>query len=186
MSLQYTGGTQLIDPIALLRRAEIKEGDIVAEFGCGTSGHLVFPAAHLVGPKGKVYAVDILKSVLQSIESRRKVEGADNVETLWADVERAGALRIADKTVDMVVLLHILAQVRQRAGMLAEALRIMKPGGTLLVCDWLKTASPLGPPVEARIDGAAVTALARAAGFSCEAAFDVGPYHFGMVCREKS
>lgn len=185
MSIQLKGGTALIDPGALLARAGIKQGDTIVEFGCGTSGHLVFPAAHLVGPTGNVYAVDILKSALAAIESRRKMEGADNVETIWADLERPSALsRISSSSVDIVVMLHILGQVKEQQHMLSETARILKPGGVLLICDWVLTAIPLGPPLAHRLDPAAAKQYAQAGGFVPKEEFNVGSYHWGMVLKK--
>ncbi len=186
MSIQLRGGTALIDPGALLAHAGIKQGDVVVEFGCGTSGHLVFPAAHLVGPTGNVYAVDILKSALAAIESRRKMEGADNVQTIWADLERSGSLsKIAASSVDIVVMLHILGQVKEQQHMLAETARILKPEGVLLICDWVLTATPLGPPPAHRLDPLVAKQYVQAGGFTTKDEFSVGAYHWGIVCKKK-
>lgn len=183
--MQLRGGTQLIDSVALLTRARIKQGDVVAEFGCGTSGHLVFPAAHLVGSKGRVYAIDILKSALGAIESRGKLEGVDNVETVWADLERAGGLKLPEQSVDLVILLHIVGQVKEKETMLKEALRILKPGGTLLIADWKMTSTPLGPPPQKRLDPAIAKQLALSAGFELKEEFEAGKYHYGLVYKKK-
>ncbi len=121
MAIQLRGGNQLLDAVKILEQGGIKDGYTVADLGCGTSGHFVFPAAHLVGPKGKVYAVDILKSVLQAIDSRTRLEGVDNVEAVWSDLERAGGLKITPGSVDLTLLLNILALVKDKeTGMIAE------------------------------------------------------------------
>lgn len=185
MALQFHGGNALIDPVALLKAAGIKQGDAVADLGCGATGHFVFPAAHLVGPKGKVYAVDILKSVLEAIASRAKIEGVDNVEGMWADLERPGGMKIADGSVDLTVLVNDLSQIPDKETVAKEAARITKAGGTLVVGDWKKTAAPLGPPPGARLDPEYVKELAGRAGFELTREFEAGPYHFGMVFKRK-
>lgn len=181
MALKFHGGNELIDPVKLLEAGGISEGYTVADLGCGASGHFVFPAAQLVGPQGKVYAVDILKSVLEAIESRGKLEGVDNVERVWADLERFGALQIAAGTVDLTLLVNDLSQIPARETVMREAARITKSGGTLIVGDWKRTASPLGPPPERRLDPATVKQLAGASGFELTVEFDAGPYHYGLV-----
>ena len=186
MAIQLRGGGALINSIDLLTRAEIKQGDSVAEFGCGTSGHLIFPAAHLVGKSGKVYAIDILKPALEAMESRAKMEGVENVETVWADLERPGALKIADASVDLVILLHIVGQVKEKEIMCREAARILKPGGTILIADWKITATPFGPPPEKRLNPTMAKQLASAAGGELKQEFDAGPYHYGLVFKRKS
>lgn len=186
MPIQWHGGNELIDPVKLLEAGGIKQGDTVADLGCGASGHFVFPAAHFTGPQGKVYAVDILKSVLSAIDSRAKLEGVDNVEAIWADLERPGAMKIADGTVDLTLLVNDLSQIPARETVAAEAARITKAGGTLVVGDWKRTASPLGPPPERRLDPAVAKQLVGAKGFELIKEFDAGPYHYGLVFRKRA
>lgn len=185
MSLEIRGGNELIDPVKLLEQGGIKQGDIVADLGCGSAGHFVFPAAHLIGPQGKVYAVDLLKSVLSAIESRAKLEGADNVETVWSDLERAGGLKIAERSVDLTLLLNTLAQVRDKQTTVREAARILKPGGTLLVADWKMSQTPLGPPVERRLDRERAKQIVGAEGFEFAGEFEAGKHHWGLIFKKR-
>lgn len=185
MSIQLRGGNQLLDAVNMLEQGGIKQGYIVADLGCGTSGHFVFPAAHLVGPKGKVYAADILKVVLNAVESRAKLEGVDNVETVWADLERSGGLRIPVSSVDLTLLLNILWLVKEKETLFREAARITKTNGTLVISDWKSGHSPLGPPPEKRLDRENVKLLAKNAGFEFVREFEAGKYHFGMVFRKQ-
>ena len=183
--MNFHGGNELIDARKLLTRAGIKQGDIVAELACGATGHFVFPAAHMVGSTGRVYAVDILKPVLEAILSRAKLEGVDNVETVWTDLEKPGAMKIADGSADLTLLINDLSQIPARATVLSEAARITKSGGTLLVGDWKQTASPFGPPTERRLNPAIVRQLSQEAGFEYSEEFEAGPYHFGLIFRKK-
>ena len=185
MSIRIHGGNELIDAKKLLTRAGIKQGNTVADLGCGTNGHFVFPAAHMVGSTGRVYAVDLLKPVLDSIRSRSKMEGVDNVEPIWADLERSRGMKIADGSVDLTILVNDLSQIPQKTTVAQEAARITKSGGTLVVGDWKQTASPLGPPAEKRITPAIARQLAQDAGFEYSEEFEAGPYHFGLIFRKK-
>ncbi|MDO8505106.1 MAG: methyltransferase domain-containing protein [bacterium] len=185
MSINFHGGNELIDARKLLTRAGIKQGDIVGELACGATGHFVFPAAHMVGSTGRVYAVDIIKSVLEAVRSRAKLEGVDNVETVWGDLERFQGMKIADGSVDLAVLVNDLSQIPKKEIVLQEAARITKSGGTLLVGDWKQTASPLGPPPEKRLTPAIVRQLAQEAGFEYSEEFEAGPYHFGLIFHKK-
>lgn len=186
MSLQLRGGNELIDPVKLLEHGGIKQGDVVADLGCGSAGHFVFPAAHLVGAKGKVYAVDILKSVLGAIQSRERLEGLDNVQEVWADLEKPGATKIAAGSVDLVLLLNTLFQTKDKAAVLAEASRIAKAGGTLVVAEWKSSGAPFGPAVELHIDKNSIRSLAQSAGFELKEEFEAGPYHYGLVLKKRA
>lgn len=181
MAIQLRGGNQLLDAVKILEQGGIKGGYVVADLGCGTSGHFVFPSAHLVGPKGKVYAVDVLKSALQAIDSRTRLEGVDNVEAVWSDLERANGLKIAPGTVDLTLLLNILALVKDKETVVREAARITKSSGTLVVSDWKSGHSPLGPPSEKRLVPEEIKRIVQSAGFEFVREFEAGQYHFGMV-----
>lgn len=186
MSIQLRGGNELIDPVKLLERGVIKQGQVVADLGCGSAGHFVFPAAHLVGAQGKVYAVDVLKPVLAAIQSRERLEGLDNVEGVWADLEKPGATKIAAGSVDLVLLLNTLFQTKDKAAVLREAGRIAKAGGTLIIAEWKSSGVPLGPAVELRVDKNTIRTLAPSADFELKEEFEAGPYHYGLVFSKRA
>ncbi|NQU83923.1 MAG: class I SAM-dependent methyltransferase [Parcubacteria group bacterium] len=170
-------GTKLLNPLEILKNVGVQEGMIITDLGCGTMGHFVFPASHLVGEKGIVYAVDILKPALAGVESRAKMEGATNVKTIWSDIEILGGTKIKDGTVNITFVINVGAG----SEMLKEAVRLTKKGGKILVIDWGKGASPLGPPPEKRPDTEKIKTDAKGLGLSLEKEFKAGPYHFGMT-----
>ena len=86
-----TGANTFIDVNFILEKAQISERMKVADLGCGASGHFVFPAASLVGKDGKVFAVDILKVILENIRKRAELENYANIQTVWTDLEVFGA-----------------------------------------------------------------------------------------------
>jgi len=171
----------LLDAEKLLTRVGVRIGYIVADLGCGTSGHFVIPAVKLVGPSGKVYAVDILKSALNGVESRAKLEGLTGIETVWADCEVPRGVKIADNSIDVVLVINNLFQSKKRAAFLWEASRIAKPGGKVVLVDWKPAASPLGPPAESRVAPEAAKAAAMSIGLKYSEAFEPGQYFWGLV-----
>lgn len=183
MAVKISGGNELINPKKLLEQGGLKAGSVVADLGCGSSGHFVFPAAHLVGEKGRVYAVDILPAVLQSIESRAKLEGLLNVVRVWADLERSGALQV-EGGVDIALLVNTLFQVKDAATVIKEAARVLKPGGVLLVAEWKATSTLFKPLAMMRVDSSMVQQWARDAGLTFDHEFEAGPYHYGLVFRK--
>ncbi|MBI2098851.1 methyltransferase domain-containing protein [Candidatus Uhrbacteria bacterium] len=168
-------GSEVLNPKALAEKMGVAEGMTVADLGCGTQGHFVFPAAHLVGSKGKVYAVDILKSALSGVESRAKVEEVDNVETVWSDLEVYGGTKVPE--LDLAMLINNLP----KEPMLKEAARVVKKGGKLVVIDWKPSAAPLGPPSKDRVDKDRIKNLLISWRFRLTEDFEAGPYHFGLV-----
>ena len=58
----------MVDPQLLFEKAQLQPGMHIADLGCGRLGHIVFPALKFVGETGLIYAVDILKDVLEDIK----------------------------------------------------------------------------------------------------------------------
>lgn len=174
-------GTQLIDPVKVLEAGRIHEGQTVADFGCGALGHLVFPAARMVGAGGTVYAVDIMKSVLQSIESRKEIEGTPQVKAVWGDIERPRGLKIPDGSVNLTLVVNNLFLAKDKMGVGREAWRVLKSFGVLVVVDWKSTKTPFGPSVGERVEKEQAKILMLTAGFRFVNEFEPGPYHYGLV-----
>lgn len=144
-------GNELINPFKTLERAGIREGDTVADLGCGALGHFVFPAAQLVGGNGRVYAVDIDKNALKAIERSAKHEQYWNIIPVWSDIEVVRAARIRDGACHLVIVANNLYLSRQRAGLVAEAMRLTAPGGRILVIEWQACRTAVGPAPEHRM-----------------------------------
>ncbi len=174
--------TKLLNPQELLtKQLELKYGNYVGDLGCGGAGYFSIPAAKLVGGRGKIYAVDILKSALEGVKSKAKLENILNIETVWSDLERLGATNIPEATLDSALLINILFQSRDNKTLFEEAKRLLKQGGKLLVVDWKIEPTPFGPPITDRMSPEKVRAVALTIGFSEEKFFDAGPYHYGFI-----
>ena len=177
----YIGGTELLDPVALLSRIGVRPGMHVADLGCGVTGHLIIPAARMVGKDGRAYAVDVQQSVLRAVESRAVSDGLGNVTTVWSDVERVGATRIPAATLDVVLVVNTLFLTPKRESVLREAARLLKSGGLVLVVEWKPIATAVGPALAQRISADTVRIAARSAGLTEREEFDAGQFHYGLV-----
>ncbi|MDO9399298.1 MAG: methyltransferase domain-containing protein [bacterium] len=176
-----TGGNALIDTALILAKAHVSEKMKVADLGCGTSGHFVFPVAKIVGKKGILYAVDILKTVLETIAKRARIENCENVKTIWSNLEVFGATKIESASIDISLLINTLYQSHKRAEIVREAIRLIKQGGRLVIVEWKNVAVPFGPPVEERVSKELMVATANRLGMHLEDEFDAGPYHYGLI-----
>ncbi len=108
----------------------IKRGDTVLDFGCGRGGFTV-AAAEMVGPEGKVYALDVHPLALKLVRTEMRRRDLANVETIQAD----GPTGLADGSVDVVLLYDIFHDLASPETVLAELARVMKPEGVLSVTD---------------------------------------------------
>ena len=105
-----------------------------------------------MGPKGTVYAVDINTSALSNLKSRININGQRNIVPVWADIEKLGSTRIPDNACDAVFLVKVLYQVEHRDKAIAEAARILRPKGTLVVVEWRMARTAIGPDIQQRVN----------------------------------
>ena len=119
----------------MLKRIGIRKGQTVVDFGCG-SGTYTIPAAKIVGQRGRVYALDKDKEVLDELMQKAVSADLSSIERM----ETSGKLEIelTDDSVDVVLLFDVfhsyyLPQAADRRRLLGEIYRIMKPTGFISV-----------------------------------------------------
>lgn len=171
----------MLDANLIFTKAQVGEKTKVADLGCGSSGHFIFPAAKLVGKKGLVYAVDILRTALETINKRARVENFPNIKTIWSNLEIFGATKIEAGSLDVAFLINTLYQSHKRAEILRESVRLIKKNGRLVVVEWKNIAAPFGPPPEERVKKELVDAALKRFGLRLEEEFDAGQYHYGLI-----
>ena len=118
---------RLFEPPRKLIEPYVKNGQVVADLGCG-SGYYTLALAKLVGPKGKVYAVDLGKNCIRALEQRTPKGGYRNIEAYASSASDVSFIK--DRSVDFVLangLLCSMSDHRQLA--VNEIKRILKPKG---------------------------------------------------------
>ena len=115
----------------VLRSVGVGSGQTVLDFGCG-AGACALAAARLVGPGGRVYAVDMKEDLLKALSRRADFEGLSHLHTLLAEGSR-GPAGIEPGTVDIALLYDVLQLVDQKEELLNCLRRALKPGGVLSV-----------------------------------------------------
>ncbi|OGI59787.1 hypothetical protein A2814_00355 [Candidatus Nomurabacteria bacterium RIFCSPHIGHO2_01_FULL_38_19] len=173
------------DPVKNLKAFGLRDDSIVADLGAGT-GYYTLAAGEAV-PRGKVYAVEIVKDFLTTIKNKITEAHLNNIEILWGNVERLGGTSLGDNIVDAVIASNILFQVEDKNKFIEEIKRILKPGGKVLLIDWSVENSPKSDSksVVVKLKGAISAHRAREIfeqkGFVLERDIDAGAHHYGMI-----
>jgi ubiquinone/menaquinone biosynthesis C-methylase UbiE len=112
----------------------VDEGMIVLEPGSGM-GFFTLPLARMVGPTGKVVALDVQPKMLSVL--RRRAEKVVLLNRIELRLVEADGLDVKDLAgaVDLVAALHMVHEVPDEAGFFAEVREALKPDGKLLIIE---------------------------------------------------
>jgi len=161
----------------VLQMIDVEEHMAAAEFGCGVADFAVALAKKL--KNGRIYALDIQEEKLSVVRSRLALEKLRNVTTMLRDLEDSKGSTLQDDFLDIVVIPNLLFHAKNKYGIIEEAVRIIKPGGKILIVDWLKRS-----PFNSRnhvISPDEVKNMAGKLGLFLEKEFAAGDYHYALL-----
>jgi ubiquinone/menaquinone biosynthesis C-methylase UbiE len=138
----------------------ISDGSVVADLGAA-GGWFTVRLSRRVGPTGRVYAQDIQKPMIESMDRRFRREGLRNVTTVLGTEEDPKL----PAPVDAVLIAGVYGELAQPVEWLTNVVRSLKPAGRVGVVDFRKDGFGPGPDtLEERVDEEVVIKDAKQAG----------------------
>jgi len=162
------------NPLDILTDIGVGPGTYFVDAGCG-NGFFTLPAARIAGPDGHVWGFDINPAKINSLKEEATAEGITNLSLAVGRAEETVVCRNCADFVFYGVVLHDFFNLSK---VLANAQKMLKPGGKLVNLDWKKEEMQYGPAFEKRFSIKEASGIITAAGFTIEDINEKGLYHY--------
>ena len=173
--LDSEGRIKELRPYELVKDvAGVRDGMVCIDFGSG-SGTFALPLASYVGDAGKIYAVDRSAEMLEHLRAKNP---PPNVILVQRDVEQTG---LDNGIADVCLLAFILHEVKVPDRLMAEAFRLLKPGGRVMVVEWKAELASPGPPQKVRLTRGQVEQLFKQVGLALVMYIDWSVNHYVVI-----
>ena len=149
----------VLPPALILGDIGLESHAIWADIGCGT-GFFTIPLANEVK---QVYALDIRAEMLSDLNESLTQLQIHNVKVLQSEENH---FPLPNQLVDGILTSLVLHEVNQPIEFFHELDRILQTGGRLVVIEWAKASTEMGPPLDHRLSIQQLDDWALATGFS--------------------
>lgn len=152
----------------------------IVEIGAGTGLFAAQFAAR--APHALVHAVDIEPVMVEWVTANRPEVAAGRILPLLAQETR---VPLESSSADIVYMINLHHELASPAESYAEALRLLRPGGRLMLADWAPGESPRGPSQAVRVPAEEVAAMLRDVGFGEVVVHDGALPYAWLITAEK-
>lgn len=164
-----------LDPENTLNKAGFRDGMTICDIGAGTG---VFTFAAAASSSGDIYALDISEAMVEYLNKRRTEKNALNVKVIRVTSDN---LPVPESVCDMAVMSTVLHELKNKDLMLLEIKRILKNSGKLLIIDWHKRETPIGPPLRHRLSDRETEMICLGNGFLTVGSFLLGENFYALL-----
>ena len=168
-------------PQEVVKALNIKEGEVIADIGAG-SGYFTFRLAQAVGRTGRVYAVDINADMIRHLNRRVRDMKVENVVTILCAPDDP---LLCDGSVNRVFICDTWHHIEGHPHYLALLKKMLKPGGEVIMVDFKKEQTPIGPPMQMRIARDDLVREMESNGFELAKEHKLLDYQYFLVFKAK-
>lgn len=169
-----------LDPKNTLLKAGFQDGQTLCDIGAGT-GIFSFPAAKI--SNNTIYAIEISDEMI-ALLSNRAIE--NKTKNIIVNKINANELPLDNNSCDMALLVTVFHELNDKDAMLKEIKRILKESGKLLLIEFYKKQTPLGPPLEHRIAEEIVEKTFTSNGFKLSNKFSLGDNLYSLILENSN
>lgn len=169
---------EYLDPDAMWAALGSPRPSNIVEIGAGT-GVFACRFAELA-PEAEVYAVDVEPAMVRWMLENCALSACGRLHPM---LSRETVVPLPTGESDLVVMINLHHELADPPATYAEALRLLRIGGQLLVADWAPGAQG-GPPSHVRVDAEQIARVASRVGFESVETHDTLPYHSLVTARK--
>jgi len=164
-----------LNPKNLLIKAGFKENMILCDIGSGT-GVFTFPATEI--SNNDIYALEVSDSMIELLKKRMIERNISNLRIKKVD---SSILPLDNNKCDMAIMVTVLHELDNKELMIDEIRRILKQKGKLIIVEFHKRKTPMGPPVEHRISEEYVEEIVNSKGLNTIDKYSLGDNFYCVV-----
>jgi SAM-dependent methyltransferase len=169
-------------PDDVVRALGLAAGQTACDVGAGP-GYFTLRIARAVGPRGRVFAVDVEPAILGALRDRLAKASLRNVVPVLALEDDP---LLPDQACDLVLIVDTYHHFPDGPAYLRRLKRALRPGGRVVNIDYEKRETPVGPPLDHRLSRDEFLAEARSAGFQPIAEPRLLPHQYFIVLKPGS
>jgi arsenite methyltransferase len=164
-------------PHEVVHALGLKSGEVIADIGAG-SGYFTFHLARHVGPKGKVYAVDVSPDMIRHINRRIRDARANNVASVLAEPDDP---LLPEQSVNRFFVCDVWHHVQNQTKYLSLMKKMLKEDGEVIIIDFHKADIPVGPPPQMKIAREDLLKQMESNGFRLRQEHTFLPYQYFLI-----
>ncbi|MFU8890957.1 MAG: class I SAM-dependent methyltransferase [Anaerosomatales bacterium] len=170
--LNDPGRFETLEPDAMWAAFGVEAPAVLVEIGAGTG---LFAAEFSKrAPGATVYAADMSDQMIDWMRQHRTGVADGCVVPVRSE---ESAVPLEDDIADGVYMINLHHELAEPEAIYAEAYRMLRPGGRVLVVDWAPADTPKGPPLRVRAAPEDLASHLEAAGFARVTVHDILPWH---------
>jgi SAM-dependent methyltransferase len=164
-------------PDQVIRALGLCPGARACDIGVGP-GYFAIRLARAVGPRGRVYAIDVEPRMIAVLRERLRAAGLSNVRPILA---RGPGPALPPHSCDVVLIVNTFHHFPDGPGTLRALAGRLAPGGRIVNVDFHKRELPVGPPIEHKVARESFLADANAAGLKLVQEHGFLPHQYFVV-----
>jgi ubiquinone/menaquinone biosynthesis C-methylase UbiE len=159
--LNDPGRLESLNPELMWKTLNPGASGVLVDIGAGTGVFAALFARKMA--RGKVYACDISDVMISWMKENLPAELRERVVPIKMD---ESSVPLPEGVADIVYMINLHHELEEPEKIIAEAHRLLKEGGKLMIVDWKKEETPEGPPLSIRIAEDEIAGQMTRGGFS--------------------